>query len=107
LIARRARSSLLFPHFLLLEGVVDGDREGRMGLNRQVVQRACHALQKESLGGLFAAVAVGCGDQLLRFGRGQGGVEVGEDRSERATQPDVEEVRQVGVADVVVVRRIS
>jgi len=67
------------------------------------VQGPFHALHKEALGGLFAAVAVGGGNQLLSLGSGQRGVEVGKDRSERAEQPDVEEVGQIGIADVVVV----
>ena len=99
--------SLLFPHFLLLESVVDGDRKGGVGLHGQVVQRAGHAFHEEALGGLFAAVTVGGGDQLFRLRRSDGGVEVGKDRSERAAQPDVEEVGQVGVADVVVVGWVS
>ena len=53
------------------------------------------------------AVSVGRGHQLLGLGHGERGEEVREDGLQRAAQPDVEEVRQVGVADVVVVRRIG
>jgi hypothetical protein len=91
----------------LLEGVVDGDREGRVRLLGQAVHRLRHAVEEERLGLLLAAVAVGRGDQFLGLGHGQRGEEVGEDGPQRAAQPDVEEVREVGVADVVVVGRVG
>ena len=91
----------------LLEGVVDGDREGRVRLLGEAVHRLRHAVEKERLRLLLAAVAIGRGDQLLGLGHGERGEEVGEDRLQRAAQPDVEEVRQVGVADVVVVGRVG
>ena len=87
----------------LLEGVVDGDRKGRVRLLGEAVHRLRHAVEEEGLGLLLAAVAVGRGDQFLGLGYGERGEEVGEDGLQRAAQPDVEEVRQVGVADVVVV----
>ena len=87
----------------LLEGVVDGDRKGRVRLLGEAVHRLRHAVEEERLGLLLAAVAVGRGDQLLGLGHGERGEEVGEDGLQRAAQPDVEEVRQIGVADVVVV----
>lgn len=59
------------------------------------------------LGGLALAVAVG-GDDGLCFFRGEvGGVERGEDVLEGALVPDVEEVGQVCVRDVVVVGRVG
>ena len=91
----------------LLEGVVDGDREGRVRLLGEAVHRLRHAVEEERLGLLLAAVAVWRRDQLLGLGHGERGEEVGKDRPQRAAQPDVEEVRQIGVADVVVVGRIS
>ena len=91
----------------LLEGVVDGDREGRVRLLGEAVHRLRHAVEEERLGLLLAAVAVGRGDQFLGLGHGERGEEVGEDGLQRAAQPDVEEVREVGVADVVVVGRIG
>ena len=87
----------------LLEGVVDGDREGRMRLLGEAVHGLRHAVEKESLGLLLAAVAIGCGDQLLGLGHCERGEEVWEDGPQRAAQPDIEEVRQVSVADIVVV----
>ena len=65
----------------LLEGVVDGDREGRMRLLGEAVHRLRHAVEEESLGLLLAAVAVGRGDQLLGLGHGERGEEIGEDWS--------------------------
>ena len=91
----------------LLEGVVDGDREGWVRLLGEAVHRLRHAVEEECLGLLLAAVAIGRGDQFLGLRHGERGEEVGEDRLQRAAQPDVEEVRQVGVADVVVVGRVG
>ena len=91
----------------LLEGVVDGDWEGRVRLLGEAVHRLRHAIEKEGLCLLLAAVAIGAGDQFLGLGYGERGEEVGEDGPQRAAQPDVEEVRQVGVADVVVVGRVG
>jgi hypothetical protein len=93
--------------FGLLEGVVDRDRKGRVRLFGEAVHRLRHAVQEELLGLFLAAVAVGRGDQFLGLGHGQRGEEVGKDGLERAAQPDVEEVREVGVADVVVVGRVG
>jgi len=71
------------------------------------VHRLRHAVEEEGFRLLLAAVAVGRGDQLLGLGDGERGEEIGEDGPQRATQPDVEEVRKVGVADVVVVGRVG
>jgi hypothetical protein len=71
----------------LLEGVVDGDRKGRVRLLGEAVHRLRHAVEEEGLGLLLAAVAVGRGDQFLGLGHGERGEEVGEDgRSERRSQ---------------------
>ena len=91
----------------LLEGVVDGDREGRVRLLGEPVHGLRHAVEKEGLRFLLAAVAIGRGDQFLGLGHGERSEEIRENRLQRAAQPDVEEVRQVGVADVVVVGRVS
>ena len=77
--------------------------KGRVRLLGEPVHRLRHAVQEKRLGLLLAAVAIGRGDQFLGLGYGERGEEVGEDRLQRAAQPDVEEVRQVGVADIVVV----
>ena len=78
-----------------------------MRLLGEAVHRLRHAVEEERLRLLLAAVAVGRGHQLLGLGHGERGEEVGEDGLQRAAQPDVEEVRQVGVADVVVVGRVG
>jgi hypothetical protein len=80
--------------FRLLEGVVDGDRKSRMRLLGEPVHRLGHAIEKEGLGLLLAAVAVGRRHQFLGLGHGQRGEKVREKRAQRAAQPDVEEVRQ-------------
>ncbi len=78
-----------------------------MRLLGEAVHRLRHAVEEEGLGLLLAAVAVGRGDQFLGLGHRERGEEIGEDRPQRATQPDIEEVRQIGVADVVVVGRVG
>ena len=78
-----------------------------MRLLGEAVHRLRHAVEEERLRLLLAAVAIGRSDQFLGLGHGERGEEVREDRLQRAAQPDVEEVRQVGVADVVVVGRIG
>ena len=71
----------------LLEGVVDGDREGRMRLLGEAVHGLRHAVEEESFGLLLAAVAIGCGDQFLGLGHSECGEEVGEyGFSERRSQ---------------------
>ena len=77
----------------LLEGVVDGDRKGRVRLLGEAVHRLRHAIEEERLRLLLAAVAVWRSDQLLGLGHGERGEEVREDGLQRAAQPDVEEVR--------------
>ena len=78
-----------------------------MCLLSEAVHRLRHAVQEEGLGLLLAAMAVGRSDQLLSLGHGERGEQIGEDGPQRAAQPDIEEVRQVGVADVVVVGRVG
>ena len=93
--------------FCLLKGVVDGDRKGRMRLFGKSVHGLRHAVEEEGLGLLLAAMAIGRGHQFLGFGHGERGKKIGKDWLQRAAQPDVEEIRQVSVADVVVVRWIG
>ena len=91
----------------LLKRVVDRDRKGRMRMFGEPMHRLRHTVEEECLRLLLAAVTVGRGDQFLGFGHGQCSEEVREDGLQGAAQPDVEEIRQVGVADVVVVRRVG
>ena len=64
----------------LLEGVVDGDWEGRMRLLGETVHRLRHAVEEERFRLLLAAMAVGRGNQLLGLGHGERGEEVWKDR---------------------------
>ena len=90
----------------LLERVVDGDRVvGQRGLAR-AREHAPEALLEELLRAVLAVVAVRVGDELLGLRDEHRAQQVGVDAAQRAAQPDVEEVREVGVADVVVVRRV-
>ena len=63
----------------LFEGVVDGDREGRVRLLGQAVHRLRHAVKEERFRLLLAAMAVGRGHQFLGLGHGERGEEIGED----------------------------
>ena len=91
----------------LLEGVVDGDREGRVRLFHETAHRLSHAVEEEGLGGVLTSVAVGRSHQFFGLRHGQRREQVREHRLQGAAQPDIEEVRQIGVADVVVVGRVG
>jgi hypothetical protein len=78
-----------------------------MHLRGEAVHRLRHTFEEKCLRLLLATVAIRCGYEFLGLGHGQRGEEVWEDGLQRATQPDVEEIRQVGVAYVVVVRRVG
>ena len=97
----------LSDEFRLLECIIDRDWEGRMGLLRQPVHGAGHAIHEEGFGSFLAAVTVGCGHQFFSLGYSQCGEQTREYWPQRAAQPDVEEVGEVSVADIVVVGRIS
>src|SRR5690606_40757625 len=49
----------------LLEGVVDGDREGRMCLLRKIFQRFSHSVEEKGFRFRFAPMAVRRSNQLL------------------------------------------
>ena len=91
----------------LLEGVVDGD--GKAGCACSA--RRCIACVMPSRKNVSAfsllAVTIRRRDQFLGLGHSERGEEIRKDRLQRTAQPDVEEVRQVGVADVVVVGRVG
>ena len=74
-----AGSAIALVALGLLEGVVDGDREGRVCLLGEAVHRLSHAVEKEQPPPLLASVAVGSGDQFLGLGHSERGEEVGED----------------------------
>ena len=93
--------------FRLLEGVVDGDGEGRVRLLSETLHGQGHPLEKECLGFFLASVAIGRSHQLLGFRHGERGEKVGKNRSQGTAQPDIEEVGQIGVADVVVIGRVG
>jgi hypothetical protein len=78
-----------------------------MRLLGQPVHCLRHAVEEEGLGLLLASVTVGRRDQFLALGTASVANRSGKTGLQRTTQPDVEEVRQVCVADVVVVGRIG
>ena len=91
----------------LLEGVVDGDREAGVGLSSKTLHRLSHPGQKKGLRLLLVPMPVWSGDQFFGLRHGERGEQVREYRFQGAAQPDIEEIGQVGVADVVVVGRIG
>ena len=93
--------------FSLLEGVIDRDWEARVGLRSDAGHRLGHPLEEKVFCSLTSPMAMRSGDKLIGFRNCQRGKQRREYPFERSTQPDVEKVRQVRVADVVVVRRIS
>src|SRR6185369_1224944 len=78
-----------------------------MGLLSELVHRLRHALKEERLCLLFAAVSVGCGDKLLNLRHCKRGKKLGEDGLQRATQPYIEEIRKISIANIVVIGRVS
>ena len=74
-----------------------------MRLLGEAVHRLVMPLRKNASAFSLLPWRYGEGDQLLGLRHGERGEEVGENRLQRAAQPDVEEVRQVRVANVVVV----
>ena len=78
-----------------------------MRLLSEPLHRLCHPIHEECLCFILTAVAVARGNQFIGLGRGECGKQVGEYRAQRTAQPDVEEVREIGVADVVVVGRVG
>ncbi len=96
-----AGSSLIVIALGLLEGVIDGDRKGGVNLLGEAVHRLSHTAQEECLCPLLAAMAVRASDQLLGLRHSKRGKEIGEDRLQRTTQPDIEEVRKIGIAYIV------
>ena len=77
-----------------------------MSLFRQAPHCPSHSFKEEAFGLLLAAMAIRRSDQLLGFGYGEGSKEIGKYWAQGTAQPDVEEVGEIGVADVVVVWRI-
>ncbi len=59
----------------LLEGVIDGDREGWVCLLSKAVHRLHHAVEEKRLRLLLTAVALGRGHQFLGLGNGEGSEE--------------------------------
>ena len=74
-----------------------------MRLFRKTVQRTGHPGEEECLCGGPAPVAVLESYQLISFRHSQRCEQVREQRLQGPAQPDVEEVRQISVGDVVVV----
>jgi hypothetical protein len=98
-----AGGSLLAAALRLLKGVVDGDRKRRVGLLCDAAHGLAHTVEEEDLRLLLAAMSVRRCNQFLGFGHGERSEKVGEDGLQRVAQPHVEEVREVGVTNIVIV----
>ena len=92
---------------LLLVGVVHGHRHVRVGAVAYPVEDGVEAVYEKLGGILLPVVAVGVRHELLGLRREHGGDHRGVDALEAAPQPHVEEVGEVGVADIVVVGRVG
>ena len=97
----------IFAVVLLLVGVVHGHRHVRVGAPAYPVEDRVEAVDEELGGVLLSIVAVGVRHELLGLGREHGGDHRGVDSLQAAPQPHVEEVGEVGVADIVVVGRVG
>ena len=78
-----------------------------MRLSGKTLHRLFIPARKKVFRLLLVPMPVWGRDQFLGLRHGQRGEEVGEDEPQRAAEPDVEEVREICVADVVVVGRIG
>ncbi|MNP34495.1 hypothetical protein D3C76_1277840 [compost metagenome] len=87
----------------MLESIVDGHRKGWMGLLGEVMHGCGHTVKEERLRLVLATMSVRGGDQLLSLRYCQGGIQIRENRPQYTAQPDIEKVREIGVADIVVV----
>ena len=65
-----------------------------------------HPIHKEGLGRFLRAVTIGSRDQFFGLRDGNRGEEGGQDWFQGAAEPDVEEVGEVSVTDIIVVGRI-
>ncbi|MBK8648946.1 MAG: hypothetical protein IPN16_20895 [Gemmatimonadetes bacterium] len=74
-----------------------------MRLLGQAVHRLRHTIEEERLRLVLAAVTVSPGDELLGLRHRKRGEEIREDRLERTAKPNIEEVRQIGIPNVVVI----
>lgn len=75
--------------------------------NAQACEALLEALLEEALSGLtVAAEPVRGSDELFSFRREECGEDLGMDSVKRTAEPNVEEVGQVRIANVVVVRRV-
>ncbi|PDW04125.1 hypothetical protein CJ255_05385 [Candidatus Viridilinea mediisalina] len=87
----------------LLEGVVDGERISGVLHCSDALKDLAEPRFKEVLCCLAPAVAEGFGDQFGGLGHQHGAKEFRVDPAQCATEPDVEEVAEIGVGYVVVV----
>src|SRR4051812_16328068 len=76
-------------------------------MSDEALHRLRHAAEEKLLSLLLATMTVGCSDKFINLRDRYRGEQLWEYRAERPPQPHIEEVRQVGVADVVIVRRIG
>jgi hypothetical protein len=93
---------------VLLEGIVDGERKARVHLLAQGGERLPEPALEVLLGLLFfAAEPLGRRGEFLSLRDQQRAEQIRIQIPDGAAEPDVEKVRERGVADVVVVGRIG
>jgi hypothetical protein len=72
-----------------------------------VAEGVQHAALEVRIGRFLAAVPVGTGDQLRLLGDEHRAEDIGIDLAQRPPHPHVEEVRQVSIANHIIIRWIS
>ena len=88
-------------------GVDDGGDAPRFEDALHLAEGEGQLLLEEAFARLKAPFAFGVGHDFARLGSERGGKEVRVEVAHRALEPDVEEVRQVGIGHVVVVGRVG
>src|SRR5262249_10886597 len=91
----------------LLKRIVNRDWKCWMYLLCQPMHGPRHTVHEEGFRRFPATVAVGRRYQFLGFGYRQCGKQIREYRSQRAAQPDIEEIGKISITNVVVIWRVS
>ena len=91
----------------LFESVVNSHWEGRVSLRGEAMHCLGHSIEEIALSPRLTTVAVWRCDQLFGLRYHERSEKIWVHRSQAVAQPDIEEVRQVGVPHIVVIRWIG
>src|SRR5271157_92207 len=101
------RIGIVLIFLCLLECVVDGRRETRIAGDPHSREHSADSTLEESAGLVFTTVTKRVRNEFFAFRDEYGSEQLGMHINQRASQPNVEEVGQVRVKYVVVVRWVS